>query len=374
MPLRSKKYAEIKGFLRRPQTLQPKFSLDVNVEEYIKQCRKYKYYSDLANGFISHYSGTNKYFALYESYKRDKDVVDTNKFKVISVYNKLKNSELYDTNICKMGLAEVEGNYYLGIYFSKLFLTVVNDTRPAIELRDIYFYFVSSSIYVFRTTVDAGNPDFIHPHVHANFSSYCLGSSPLKMSLDNLHYQIDNFNEDDADIFWINFYRTITQKTEHGDHYYALSKLGRTIDLEWEDFVKLIYNDEKFINNFHNYISIGTLPEEIAVSIDYDAIKKDFFNLFSYEATDVPDKTKLMEKHVKFDDVLIKHKKVTSIYKASRKMYSNIDRLLHTLLSDCAPLSLINNVFDDYKEKSKEPNNSGEQSTGQNQVFEFQVL
>ena len=194
------------------------------------------------------------------------------------------------------------------------------------------------------------------------------------MSLDNLHYQIDNFNEDDADIFWVNFYRTITQKTEHGDHYYALSKLGRTIDLEWGDFVKLIYNDEKFINTFHNYIKISTLPEEIAVSIDYDAIKKDFFNLFSYEATDVPDKTKLMEKHVKFDDVLIKHKKVTSIYKASRKMYSNIDRLLHTLLSDCAPLSLINNVFDDYKEKSKEPNNSGEQSTGQNQVFEFQVL
>jgi hypothetical protein len=374
MPLRSKKYAEIKGFLRRPQTLRPKFSLDVNVEEYIKQCRKYKYYNDLANGFINYYSGTNKYFALYESYKRDKDVVDTNKFKVISVYNKLKNSELYDTNICKMGLAEVEGNYYLGIHFPKLFLTVVNDTRPAIELRDVYFYFVSSSIYVFRTTVDAGNPDFIHPHVHGNFSSYCLGSSPLKMSLDNLHYQIDTFTEDDADIFWVNFYRTITQKTEHGDHYYALSKLGRTMAINWEDFVKLIYNDEKFISNFHNYINIGTLPEEIAVSLDYDAIKKDFFNLFSYEATDIPDKTKLMEKHVKFDDVLIKNKKVTSIYKASRKMYNNIDGLLLNLLRDCAPLSLINNVFDDYKEKSKEPNNSGEQSTGQNQVFEFQVL
>jgi hypothetical protein len=287
---------------------------------------------------------------------------------------RFKNSEMYDTSICNMGLVEVEGNYYLAIHFSKLFLTVVNDARAPIELRDIYFYFVGSSICVFRTTVDAGNPDFIHPHVNVNFSSYCLGSSPLKMSLDNLNYQINTFTEDDADIFWVNFYRTITQKTEHGDHYYALSKLGRTIDLTWEDFVKLIYDDKKFINNFHNYINIGTLPEEIAVSLDYDAIKKDFFNLFSYEANDMPDKTKPMEKHVKFNDVLIPNKKLTSIYKASRKMYNNIDGLLLNLLKDCAPLSLINNVFDDYKEKSKEPNNSGEQSTGQNQVFEFQML
>jgi hypothetical protein len=273
-----------------------------------------------------------------------------------------------------MGLLELDNKYYLSIYFPKLFLTVVNDTKQPIELRDIYFYFIGSSINVFRTTVDVGNPDFIHPHVHANFSSYCLGQSPLSMSLNNLHYQINTFSEDDADIFWVNFYRTITQKTEHGDHYYALSKLGRTMDLEWEDFVKLVYSDENFINNFHNYIKIITVPEEIVISLDYDAIKKDFFNLLSYEASDIPDKTKLMEKYVKFNDVILKTKKLTSIYKASRKMYNNIDGLLHMLIKDCAPLSLINNVFDDYKEKSKEPNNSGEQSIGQNQVFEFQML
>ena len=90
---------EIKGFLRRPQTLQPKFSLDVDVKEYIRQCRRYKYYNDIANGYANYYLGTNKYFALYESYKNDRSVVDYAKFKIIDTYNKLKNSDMYDESI-----------------------------------------------------------------------------------------------------------------------------------------------------------------------------------------------------------------------------------------------------------------------------------
>lgn len=382
MQLRSKRAMEIKGFLRRPQTLLPKFSLDVDVEEYIRQCRKYQYYKYIANNHtgtnisntIEYYRADNTFYNLYLAYQKDKHVVDTDKFKVIKSYQKLKNSEMYDESICKMGLFEKDHFYYLGIYFPKLVLSVVNSNREPIELRDIYFYLVNSSLYVYRSTLDIVNQDFIHPHVNQNFASYCLGESPLKISLNTLHYSPDDFTENDADIFWVNLYRTITQKTEHGDHYYALDKLGRAADLNWVDFQKLIFNDEDFTNNFDKYISISTLPEEIKVNIDKDAIKKDFFKLFSYESSAIPDEVRKSSTVPKFNDKPLDTIRYTSIYKNSRKMYKNIDSLLEMFLKEIAPTSLINNTYDDYKEKFKQPDNSGEQSTGQNQVLEFQVL
>ena len=376
---------EIKGFLRRPQTLQPKFSLDIDIEEYIRKCRKYKYYQAINNDYIYHdkpdiinniYYNRNDstYLNIFDVFKEDKYVVDFDKFKVIKSYQKLKNSEMYDESICKMGLVENNGEYYLGIHFPKLFLSVVNSDREPIELRDCYFYLVRSSLHLFRTTLDVINKDFIHPHVSSNFSNYCLGESPLKVSLNTLHYNPDDFTETDADIFWVNFYRTITQKTEHGDHYYALDRLGRAINADWPDFLDKIYNDEEFLSNVHKYINISTTPEEISVTLDKDALKKDYFQLFSYESSSLPDVVENMGSNVKFNDVKIENKRFTSIYKKSRKMYNNIDSLLEMFIKEIAPTSLINNVYDDYKEKLKQSNNSGEQSTGQNQVFEFQML
>lgn len=382
MQLRSKKAMEIKGFLRRPQTLLPKFSLDIDVEEYIRQCRKHKYYRDISYNFlgtnisntIEYHRQDNTFYHLYLSYQKDKDVVDTDKFKVIKSYQKLKNSEMYDESICKMGLIETNNEYYLGIYFPKLMLNVVNSDREPIELRDCYFYLVRSSLYLFRTTLDITNRDFVHPHVNSNFGSYCLGESPLKISLNTLHYSPDDFTETDADIFWVNFYRTITQKTEIGDHYYALDKLSRAVDADWNTFQDIIYNSEDFLSNVSNYINISTTPEEISVTLNKDALKKDYFQLFSYESSSLPDVVEKMDKHVKFNDVKIQNKKFTAIYKKSRKMYQNIDSLLEMFLKEITPTSFINNVYDDYKEKLKQSNNSGEQSTGQNQVLEFQVL
>ncbi len=382
MQLRSKKAMEIKGFLRRPQTLLPKFSLDIDVEEYIRQCRKHKYYRDISYNFlgtnisntIEYHRQDNTFYNLYLSYQNDKHVVDTDKFKVIKSYQKLKSSEMYDESICKMGLVETGGEYYLGIYLPKLFLSVVNSDREPIELRDCYFYLVRSYLYLFRTTLDITNRDFIHPHVNQNFGSYCIGESPLKMSLNTLHYNPEDFTENDADIFWVNFYRTITQKTEHGDHYYALDKLSRAVDMDWNSFQDLIYNNAEFLTNLPNYIIVSTLPEEIKVEINKDALKKDYFQLFSYESSSLPDVVEKMGKDVKFNDVKIQNKRFTAIYKKSRKMYQNIDSLLEMLIKEIAPTSLINNTYDDYKEKFKQPNNSGEQSTGQNQVLEFQVL
>ena len=373
---------EIKGFLRRPQTLQPKFSLDVDVKEYIKQCRKYQYYNYIANNHtgtnildsINYYKAENTFYNMYLAYKHDNNVVDPVKFKVIDTYNKLKNSDMYDESICKMGLVEIQGQYYLGIYFSKLLLSVVNSDREAIELRDIYFYLNGANLHVFRTTVDVSNTDFIHPHVSGNFGSYCLGTSPFRMSLDTLTYSPDNFSDVDADIFWVNLYRTITQKTELGDHYYALDKLGRGIALEWSDFLSNVYSHEEFMTDFHKYITVSLQQEEILVSLDYDTIMKDYFHLFSYESNNVPEYTTKLERVVRFNDVLIDKKKHTPIYKKPRTMYNNINSLLSMLIRECAPTSLINKVFDDYKEKSKQSNNIGEQSTGQNQVFEFQML
>lgn len=382
MQLRSKKAMEIKGFLRRPRTLQPKFSLDIDIEEYIRQCRKYQYYKDINYNFlgsnisntIEYHRADNTFYNLYLTYQNDKNVVDIDKFKVIKSYQKLKNSEMYDESICKMGLVETDGEYFLGMHFPKLVLSVVNSNREPIELRDCYFYLVRSYLYLFRTTLDITNRDFVHPHVNQNFGSYCLGESPLKMSLNTLHYNPEDFTETDADIFWVNFYRTITQKTEHGDHYYALDKLSRAIDIEWIKFQDLIYNNEDFLSNVHKYINISTAPEEISVTLDKDSLKKDYFQLFSYESSSLPDVVENMGKNVKFNDVKLNTKRFTSIYKKSRKMYQNIDSLLEMFIKEIAPTSLINNVYDDYKEKSKQPDNSGEQSTGQNQVFEFQVL
>ena len=144
--------------------------------------------------------------------------------------------------------------------------------------------------------------------------------------------------------------------------------------LDWPDFLDKIYNDEEFLSNVHKYINISTTPEEISVTLDKDALKKDYFQLFSYESSSLPDVVENMGSNVKFNDVKIENKRFTSIYKKSRKMYNNIDSLLDNFIKEIAPTSLINNVYDDYKEKLKQSNNSGEQSTGQNQVFEFQML
>ena len=373
---------EIKGFLRRPQTLQPKFNLDINVKEYIKQYRKYLYYRDyfFTRGHtniidnIYYNNNLHSYSYLFQKYEFPYDVVNPTKFDIIGIYNKLKNSEMYDTSICKMCALEINEKYYLAIHFPKLFLSVVNSNEEPIEIRDIYFYLNTDKLSAFRTTLDVTNPKFIHPHISGNFGSYCLGSSPLVMSLNILFYNLDSFTEDDADIFWVNFYRTITQKTEIGDHYYALSKLDESKDLEWDNFIKLIYNNEEFMSSLPQYVNIINLSEEILINVNTDAIIKDFFTLLSYDHNSLPNKKENLESIVKIDDVTIKTKKLTSIYKKSRKVYNNIEYLLNLFVKKLCPTSVINTIYDDYKEKFKQSNNSGEQSVGQNQVFEFQML
>jgi hypothetical protein len=114
--------------------------------------------------------------------------------------------------------------------------------------------------------------------------------------------------------------------------------------------------------------------EAIEVSFDKDALKKDFFQLFSTESSEQEKKEENLERKVTFNNIAIKKKKFIPLYKRPRTMIKNIDSLLDQLLMDCVPTSFINNVYDDYKKTTEEPNNSGEQSTGQNQVFEFQML
>jgi hypothetical protein len=375
---------EVKGFLRRPQTLRPKFNLDIDIEEYIKQCRKHKYYTELSwNSYAENSINVNlnnniggKFLTLFDSYKNDNSVINKDKFNIIKLYNKLKNSEMYDQSVCKMHAAEIAQKNYLVIHFPKLFLSVVNNNTEPIEIRDIYFFIKDGNLGVFRTTFDINNPKFIHPHVNGNFGTYCLGNSPLSMSLTNLHYNLDTFNEDDADIFWVNFYRTVTQKTEYGDHYYALSKLDQSLDLGWDAFYEKVMSNAEFINSFTNYLSVHTFTEEIILILDKDAIKKDFFTLLSYDndSKNNIDKKDALEQFLKIDDVAIRDKKLTLIYKNPRKLYNNINGLLEELANNICPSGLINKTYDDHKEKFKQSNNSGEQSVGQNQVFEFQML
>jgi len=378
---RSKKHAEIMGFLRRPQLLRPKFSLDTDLQEYKKALKRYKLYQDLSqyytHGGIINEIHTQRYPNFFqEIYNGIKNSGHTNSnhVKILKTYNILKQSEMYDESVCKMGLVNINQNDYLGIYFPVIFLQEVNTGRKPIELRDLYFYLESSSLRLFRTTLDVVNKEFIHPHVSSNFSSFCTGDSPLKMSLNNLNYSIDNFTQDDADIFWVNLYRTITQKTEHGDHYYALDRLNQGINMGYNEFLCIVYDDKEFINKISEYISVTMSNEAIEVNFNKDTLKKDFFHLLSVESSEQKKQEEPLERHVTFNNITLKKKKLIPIYKRPRTMIKNVDHLLDQFLIDCVPTSFINNVYDDYKKTTEESNNSGEQSTGQNQVLEFQVL
>jgi hypothetical protein len=108
--------------------------------------------------------------------------------------------------------------------------------------------------------------------------------------------------------------------------------------------------------------------------MDLDNIKKDFFTLFSYETNHNVRNKETLEKYVRVDDISIKNKNLITIYKHPRKIYDNIDSLLYMFIKHICPTEVINNTYDDYKEKLKESNNSGGQSVEQNQIFEFQML
>jgi hypothetical protein len=376
MQLKSNKFREIKGLLRRPQSLKPKFNLDIDVKEYCKQYIKYKLYSyySIANLNVNekinnkglHYYGTLNNF--------NKSPININQLQIIDRYKKLKASELYDESICKIGLVTIGGNYYLGFYFPTIMLQEVNTGRNPIELKDMYFYVDTYSLKGFRSTLDINNPRFVHPHLSRDFAPFCLGSSALGMSLNNLYYNFDAFDENDADIFWINLYRTVTQKTEVGDHYYALDSLNKGGSLTESAFEDIIFSDKDFLTNVHKYISVFMLKNEIKMVLNVEDLKKDYFHLFSEDVNLKKDYLEDFTEPIWFDNRFIKSKKYTTIYKGSRIFYNNIDTLLGYFMFKYGKEELINKVYDDYKEKLKESNNSGEQSVGENQVFEFQML
>jgi len=376
MQLKSNKFREIKGLLRRPQSLKPKFTLDIDVEEYTKQYNKWKLYSYYSIADLSINEKINNkelhYYATLNNF--NKSSLDINQLNIIDRYKKLKASELYDESICKIGLITIGGNYYLGFHFPTIMLQEVNTGRNPIELRDMYFYVDNYSLRGFRTTLDINNPKFIHPHLSNDFSTFCMGSSPLSMSLNNLHYNPDTFNENDADIFWVNLYRTVTQKTEKGDHYYALDRLNKGSSLPFSEFEDIIFNNKDLLNNIHKYISISVLKNEIKMMLNVDDIKKDYFELFSEDTNSKKDYLEKFTQKVMFDCKYLKHKKYTTIYKGARVYYTNIEDCFQYFMSKYCTESLINKIYDDYKEKLKESNNSGEQSVRENQVFQFQVL
>lgn len=376
MQLKSNKFREIKGLLRRPQSLKPKFNLDIDVKEYCKQYIKYKLYSyySIANLNVNekiNNKGLHYYSALNNF---NKSPINVNQLQIIDRYKKLKASELYDGSICKIGLVTIGGNYYLGFYFPTIMLQEVNTGRNPIELKDMYFYVDTYSLKGFRSTLDINNPRFVHPHLSRDFAPFCLGSSALGMSLNNLYYNFDAFDENDADIFWINLYRTVTQKTEIGDHYYALDSLNKGGSLTESAFDDIIFSNKDFLTNVHKYISVFMLKNEIKMVLNVEDLKKDYFHLFSEDVNLKKDYLEDFTEPIWFDNRFIKSKKYTTIYKGSRIFYNNIDTLLGYFMFKYSKEEFINKVYDDYKEKLKESNNSGEQSVGENQVFEFQML
>ncbi len=377
MQLRSNKFREIKGLLRRPQTLRPVFHLDVDVEEYNKQFNKFRLYNSYT---FSQYDINKKINFKDPNYFKDlnnfnKNSLDFDKLHLIEVYKKLKASEVYDESICKIGLLTIFPEDYIGFYFPKIMLKEVNSDRNPVELRDMYFYLTSQGGFRgFRTTFDINNPRFTHPHLSQNFSTFCLGQSPLNMSLNNLKYNFDNFDENDADIFWINLYNTVSQKTEHGDHYYGLDKLNQGSYISTEEFEDIVFGSEDLLSNMYKYVDISISSTDIKPVFNINALKTDYFQLFSEDTSVKTDIIEPLEKNVSFNNNRIKNKKLTAIYKGTRVFYSDIDGLLNAFIKKHLNTSFINKIYDDYKEKTKQPDNSGEQSVGQNQVFEFQML
>lgn len=380
MPQNAKKL-EMVRFLKRPHLLDnfKGFNFD-SIEEYNEILRKfhtYKLYSPECNNKNLHKRistrGLNYFYDL--SLRAFNQVAFNNSLRtIISKGLFLKKSEMYDDSFCTLGIIEVAGSPYLSIYIPKFYLHVANKDTPPIEIRDSYFYIVGSSLYLFRKTLDTINTEFIHPHVSNNYGSFCLGQSPLTMSLLVLS-ETSSLNETDADIFWVNFYRTITQKTEKGDHHYNLDKLSTGPPTSMSVLKKALFRNKAFVENLESYLLFNISEDRVGIELNIESIKRDFYEECTVDNSNVYIHPPVpVSRSVSFNGTPIKKIKYVNMYTKSRVYYNNIDNLLMGIGIEIFERNKVNTIYDDNKEKFKQPDNSGEQSVGQNQVLEFQVL
>lgn len=392
MLLRSKKHWEIKRRLQRPSLLLPTVrdeDIDekFDVGEYLRKLRTkslyetYAAYTDASRDIVYNI-GVNKHVDVIKDILRTTDNLYKQKLtgtgeimkkiRAYRLYKSLISSEMYDTDFCKVALMEIDSKLYCGIHIPEMRLSQVNSTNTDIIIKDLYVYINGSSLYGFRTTLDNRNYNFIHPHISQNFSSFCLGESPLKVSMNLLAYE--NYTEDDVDIFWVNLYRTITQKTEEGNHFYDLDNLRGGINITGNDFSNILKKNPDVLDNMISHLSIDCSKEKLKVNfraVDFINENKQYF---SYEDRGGSQRNSHdLAYRVKFDGEEIKKVKYENLY-TGRKLYSGIEGLIDNYIKTNFSKKIIDEFYDDYKKNLEVSNNFGAESTKQDQVLQFQVL
>ena len=215
---RLKRFWDIKRGLNRPSSFLPKREVGVDYDEYMSALKKYTTYGIYSNwafssvGNIHHEISCRNPDRIWEMHKESRRVLATNNTdvyrfaKVLRFSKFLVQSDMYDESVCKAGVIKLGNQEYFGIHFPHINLSQVNSTNANIPILDLYVYITPSGISGFRTTLDYNNSSLIHPHLGSQFGSFCLGESPLRMSLDVLNSG-EEITETDADIFWVNLYK-----------------------------------------------------------------------------------------------------------------------------------------------------------------------
>jgi hypothetical protein len=197
------------------------------------------------------------------------------------------------------------------------------------------------------------------------------------MSLNVLN-NAEDVTEDDVDIFWVNLYRTITQKTEAGDHYFNLEKLNGELLQNYDNFEETIFKNPQVFNSLLENLSIYPSKERIDVLLNRANFIKENAAFFS-------ENTKINNNEVKntfqfnglpvyFNGEKIEHVYLKTIYTSKVKLYSNLDDNINRFLLRYFNKENLDAFYDDYKKKLRDSDIFGAISTGENQVLQFQML
>lgn len=389
---RLKRFWDIKRGLEKPSLFLPHSGKvlryeEIDSEEFSNNVRKFAFYtaySEYTTG-ISIHENINlrgdsifKYISINGKRKLTNGTVSNIRtLKNINIYKNLLKSEMYDKSICQVGTLNLNNRDFPAIYFPVIYLSQVNSTNQNIKILDLYLYITSSGINAFRTTLDYNNKGFIHPHISDNFGSFCLGSSPLRMSLDVLN-NAEDVTEDDVDIFWVNLYRTITQKTEAGAHYFDLEKLNGQLLQSYANFEETIFKNPQVFNSLLENLSIYASRERIDVLLNRANFIEENAAFFSENTNiknvEVKNTFQFNGLPVYFNGEEIEHIYLKTIYASKVKLYSNLDDNINRFLLSYFKKENLDTFYDDYKKKLRDSDNIGAISTGENQVLQFQML
>ena len=387
---RLKRFWDIKRGLNRPSSFLPKREVGVDYDEYMSALKKYTTYGTYTNWAFSPNAedihreiNSRSSDRIWEIYKESKRVLvnsntDIYRFAKLLRFSKfLVQSDMYDESVCKAGVIKLGDKEYFGIHFPQINLSQINSTNTNIPILDLYVYITPSGINGFRTTLDYNNSSLIHPHLGSQFGNFCLGESPLRMSLDVLNSG-EEITETDADIFWVNLYRTLFQKTQNGQHYYELANINGTVTQQYSDFKKTMFTKPKVLESFLRNTMIAVSKEKLEVTVMENIFIEENREFFTTKSA-INKGTKKTELQHNGSKVFFNEERLAEvthkvIYADATKLYSNIKENIDRFKNEYFTKNTVDKFYDDYKKTIKVSNNNGADGTRENQVLQFQVL